>query len=587
MADYRDPSLPVEARVQALLAQMTLAEKIGQMTQAEKNSLSLEETRNRFIGSVLSGGGGSPSPNTPRAWLEMVTSFQQAALETRLGIPLLYGVDAVHGHNNVYGATIFPHNVGLGAARDPDLVERIGRATAEEVAATGILWNFAPTVAVPQDLRWGRTCEGYGEDTELVTRLGAAYIRGLQSTWPQVAATAKHFIGDGGTAFGSSKTIILNYRYLLDQGDTIMDQATLRARFLPPYRAAIDAGVLCIMVSFSSWNGVKMHAHQYLLTDVLKGELGFTGFLVSDWQAIDQIPGDYHNAVVTSINAGLDMIMVPFDYNSFISQATRAVESGEISMERIDDAVRRILAVKFRLGLFERPLAEPAAPASLGSQAHRALAREAVRKSLVLLKNDALRGALPIAKDTPVIFVGGQAADDIGLQCGGWTIEWLGARGNITPGTTILDGLKQAASPQARVEFNASGEFEGRADVGVAVVAEEPYAEGSGDREDLTLAADDATLIERIRARCKRLIVILISGRPLILTEQLLKIDSLVAAWLPGTEGAGVADMLFGDYPFTGKLPYTWPRSMSQIPMPSEGDGAPLFPFGYGLEVER
>jgi len=585
MTDYRDPSLPIGVRAQALLSQMTLAEKIGQMTQVEKNSLTLDETKDKFIGSVLSGGGGSPSPNTPRAWLEMVTSFQRAALETRLGIPLLYGVDAVHGHNNVYGATIFPHNVGLGAAHDPDLVERIGRATAEEVAATGIFWNFAPTVAVPQDIRWGRTCEGYGENIELVTALGAAYIRGLQSAWPQVAATAKHFIGDGGTTFGSSTTIIMNYRYLLDQGVVTMDEDPLRARFLPPYRAAVDAGVFCIMVSFNSWNGVKMHAHQYLLTDVLKGELGFTGFLVSDWQAIDQIPGGYHNAVVTSINAGLDMIMVPYDYDRFISEATQAVESDEISMERIDDAVRRILAVKFKLGLFERPLADPAALACVGSQAHCALAREAVRKSLVLLKNET--GALPIAKDTSVIFVGGQAADDIGLQCGGWTIEWFGARGNITPGTTILDGLKQTVSPKARVEFDSSGEFDGSADVGVAVVAEEPYAEGMGDREDLTLADGDVALIERMRARCNRLIVIVISGRPLILTDQLPKIDGLVAAWLPGTEGAGVADVLFGDYRFTGKLPYTWPRSMSQIPMPSGGGGARLFPFGYGLEVEK
>lgn len=585
MTDYRDPSLPVEARVQALLSQMTLAEKIGQMTQVEKNSLTLDATRDKFIGSVLSGGGASPSPNTPRAWLEMVTAFQRAALETRLGIPLLYGVDAVHGHNNVYGATIFPHNVGLGAARDPDLVERIGRATAEEVAATGVFWNFAPTVAVPQDIRWGRTCEGYGENTELVTSLGAAYICGLQGTWPPVAATAKHFIGDGGTTFGSSTTLIMTYRYLIDQGDVTLDEAILRTRFLPPYVAAITAGTLTIMVSFNSWNGVKMHAHKYLLTDVLKGELGFAGFLVSDWEAINQIPGGYHNAVVTSINAGLDMIMVPYDYNRFILEAAQAVESGEISMERIDDAVRRILAVKFKLGLFERSLADPAALACMGSQAHRALAREAVRKSLVLLKNE--NGVLPVAKDTPVIFVGGQAADDIGLQCGGWTIEWFGARGNITPGTTILAGLKQAVSPKARVEFDASGEFDGIADAGVAVVAEEPYAEGVGDQEDLTLTDGDVALIERMRARCNRLIVIVISGRPLILTEQLPKIDGLVAAWLPGTEGAGVADVLFGDYPFTGKLPYTWPRSMSQIPMPTEGDSAPLFPFGYGLEVEN
>jgi beta-glucosidase len=604
---YQDATQPVEKRVADLLSRMTLAEKIGQMTQVEKNSIVPEDITTYSISSILSGGGGSPANNTAEGWAEMTNGFQAQALKTRLGIPLIYGVDAVHGHGNLRGATIFPHNIGLGATRDPKLVERVGRATAEEMAATGIRWNFAPTVAVPQDIRWGRTYEGYSENPEVVSQLGAAYIRGLQSVNLQtdlsdpltVLATPKHFIGDGGTAWGTSTTNILNHPYMLDQGDMQVDEAALRALFLPPYQAAIEAGARSIMVSFSSWNGTKLHAHQYLLTDVLKGELGFKGFLVSDWGAIDQIPGDYYSDVVRSINAGLDMIMVPSDYKTFIATLMEAVNHGDVPLERIDDAVRRILKVKFELGLFEHPYSDPALLSLVGAETHRALAREAVRKSLVLLKNT--NQALPIAKDTPLIFVGGFAANDIGLQAGGWTIGWQGAQGNITPGTTVLDGIQQAVSAATRVEFNRFGQFDKFTDaqgnpliaeVGIAVVGEEPYAEGVGDRADLTLAESDVGLIDRMRAQSKTLIVIVISGRPLILTEQLPKMDALVAAWLPGSEGAGVADVLFGDYPFTGKLPYSWPRWNNQLPfafgtnLPMEGCDAPLFPFGYRLDTE-
>jgi beta-glucosidase len=449
---YQDARLPAGRRAERLLAQMTLEEKIGQMTQIEKNSITPEDVAAYFIGSVLSGGGGSPPDNTPKGWAEMVDGFQRSALDTRLAIPLLYGVDAVHGHGNLKGATLFPHNIGLGAAGDPVLVERIGRATAEEMIATGIFWNFAPVVAVPQDIRWGRTYEGYRENTGQVAALGAAYIRGLQGATPPVAATAKHFIGDGGTAFGTSTTVNNNQPYLLDQGDMQLDEDAARALFLPPYRAAVDAGALSLMVSFSSWNGTKMHAQEHLLIDVLRGELGFQGLLVSDWQAIDQIPGDYYADVVTSINAGLDMIMVPYDYRTFISTLTEAVEKGDVPMSRIDQAVTRILTLKFQLGLFERPFSDPAALDQVGTEAHRALAREAVRKSLVLLKNAGQ--ALPVAKDTPVIFVAGQAADDVGLQSGGWTIQWQGVPGSITPGTTILDGIRAAVDPATQVEFD-------------------------------------------------------------------------------------------------------------------------------------
>jgi beta-glucosidase len=423
----------------------------------------------------------------------------------------------------------------------------------------------------------------------------------MQGTAPRgtliALATAKHYIGDGGTVFGTSTTEF-GVPFLLDQGDMRVDEATLRALFLPPYQSAIDAGAQSIMVSFSSWQGKKMHAHKYLLTDVLKGELGFEGFVVSDWQAIDQLPGDYDADIVTSINAGLDMVMVPYDYTAFIDGLTRAVNQGRVPVERIDDAVRRILRVKFALGLFEHPYADPATLEHVGSDAHRALAREAVRKSLVLLKNESQ--TLPLPKDTPMIFVAGQAAADVGLQSGGWTIEWQGQAGAITPGTTILDGIRQAVSERTRVEYNRFGQFDSvtdaqgvprMAEVGIVVVAEPPYAEGVGDRADLTLPDADAVLIDHVRAQSRKVVVILLSGRPLIVTEHLPGWDAFVAAWLPGSEGAAVAEVLFGDYEFTGRLPYTWPRWNSQLPfdfenLPGEGCAAPLFPFGFGLETQ-
>jgi beta-glucosidase len=463
------------------------------------------------------------------------------------------------------------------------LVQRIARATAEEMVATGIYWNFAPVVAVPQDIRWGRTYEGYSENTELAAQLGAAYVRGLQDQTSVVAATAKHFIGDGGTKWGTSRT----EDYKLDQGDMQVDEATLRALYLPPYKAAIDAGAKSVMVSFSSWNGVKMHAQKKLITDVLKGELGFKGFVVSDWAGINQITPNYDEAIVTSINAGLDMIMVPDRYPAFIDGLTRAVKEGKVSPGRIDDAVRRILTVKFELGLFERPFADPALKVTVGSDAHRQLAREAVRKSLVLLKNE--NKTLPLAKDAVTIFVAGEA-DNVGMQCGGWTLVWQGRSGNEMPGTSILAGIKQAASQKTRVEYNRDGKFEGVADIGIVVVGEQPYSEGRGDRADLSLLDDQAKLIDCVKAQSKRVVVVLISGRPMIVADQLPKWDAFVAAWLPGTEGQGVADVLFGDYDFVGKLPYTWPRWNSQLPLdlnalPTKSCAAPLFPYGFGLTM--
>jgi beta-glucosidase len=586
---YRNAELPIEERIDSLLALMSLDEKIGQMTQVEKNSIPVEDVRTHFVGSILSGGGGFPAvANTPAAWAYMVNSFQAAALKTRLQIPILYGVDAVHGHNNLMGAVIFPHNIGLGAANDPALMERIGQVTASEMASSGIRWDFAPVVAVSQDIRWGRVYESYGENTELVTRLSVPYMQGLQGDSLanpfSALATLKHYIGDGGTAWGSST----QGSYMIDQGVTEVDEATLRELFLPPYEEGIEAGARSVMISYSSWGGMKMHAQKYLITDVLKGELGFTGFVVSDWGGIDQISGDYYLSVVTAINAGVDMNMVPTDYKRFLSTIKEAIEKGDIPMERIDDAVRRILRVKLEMGLFEHPYADDSQRDQVGSDAHRAVAQEAVSKSLVLLKND--NQALPASPNTALIYVGGVGANDIGMQSGGWTIDWQGKMGDITPGTTILDAIKQTVSANTTVTYAANGKFDDtttRADVCFAVVGERPYSEGVGDKADLSLSPSDIALTEHMRAVCNKLTVILISGRPMIVTEPLTNWDAFVAAWLPGTEGQGVADVLFGRQPFTGKLSFTWPRSMEQLPFDfndlGSGEEGPLFPYGFGL----
>ncbi len=597
--DYKDSQFDPAARADALLAQMTLEEKIGQMTLVAKDVLTPADVTTFYLGGVLSGGGGYPTPgNSAENWVKMINDFQQAALNTRLGIPMIYGVDAVHGHNNLYGATIYPHNIGLGATRNAELVQKIGRATAEEVAATNIYWDYAPVLAVSQDIRWGRIYESYSENTEVVTLLGEAYIKGLQGddlTAPTaVIASAKHYIGDGGTTWGSSTT----NDYKLDQGVTAGDEETLRRLYLPPYEAAIKAGAQNIMVSFSSWGGMKMHAQHYLITEVLKGELGFDGFVVSDWQALDQISPDYYQAIVTGINAGVDMNMVPYDYQKFITTVTEAVDKGDISQARIDDAVRRILLVKFRMGLFERrPVADETLLAGIGSADHRALARQAVAESLVLLKND--NQTLPLDKKTPTIFVAGALADDIGSQCGGWTIEWQGKSGDTTVGTTLLAAVKAAVSPETQVQFHPFGKFDeikdaaGNpliADVGIVVVGERPYAEGVGDKEKPALIASELNLIARVRERSKKLVLVVISGRPLVITDALPDADAVVAAWLPGTEGAGMTDVLFGDQPFTGKLSFSWPRTVAQLPfdfanLPTSGCNAPLFPFGYGLDT--
>jgi beta-glucosidase len=581
---YLDPMLSIEERVEDLLSRMTLEEKIGQMTLIEKNSLSKNDVAEYFLGGVLSGGGGFPrGHNNPEGWFEMVASFQAEALSTRLGIPIIYGVDAVHGHNNVKGAVIFPHNIGLGATRNPDLIYQIGQVTALETSITGIKWNYAPVLAVVQDIRWGRTYESYGEDPELVGSLGAAYIQGLQgsdlSAPSSVAATAKHFVGDGGTVWGTSE--LDNYH--IDQGDTQVDEETLRAIHLAPYFPALDAGTRIVMISFSNWNGKKMHAHEYLINEVLKGEMGFDGFVVSDWGGIDQVDPDFYTAVVTAINAGIDMNMVPYNAYLYTYALTSAVENGDIPIERIDDAVRRILTVKFELGLFENPLPDSPQFDLVGSDKHRALAQEAVSQSLVLLQNN--NNTLPISKNAKV-FVAGVDANDLGVQLGGWTIEWQGGKGNITEGTTILEGIEAIGGDN--VIFNRHGKFYNfnpPAEIGIVVIGENPYAEGVGDATDLNLAEADVALISRVAEQVDKLVVVLVSGRPLIISDHLDLADAWVAAWLPGSEGQGVAANLYGEHPFTGTLPVTWPANMDQLPLGAT-EGEPMFPFGFGLTTD-
>lgn len=566
---------PISERVEQLVSQMTLDEKIGQMTQAERNALaSISDIKTYYLGSLLSGGGSAPSTNSAQGWADMYDLFQQAALQTRLKIPIIYGIDAVHGHNNVFGATIFPHNIGLGCIRDPQLIQEAARVTAEEVSGTGIDWTFAPCIATVRDERWGRTYEGFGETLELSISMADAMVRGYQGTnlsdYGNILACAKHFLGDGGTVGGD------------DQGNVIDDEQTIRQLHLQGYVSAINAGVKSIMVSYSSINGQKMHGSKYWITDVLKDELGFKGFVVSDWQGIDQLPGDYKSDIQNSINAGVDMVMVPNNYKEFIQFLKELVNENKVSIDRINDAVRRILLVKFELGLFEKPFTDRSLTSTVGSNQHRDIARRCVRESLVLLKNQ--NNILPLSKNLNRIHIAGKNAIDIGNQCGGWTISWQGSSGEITPGTSIFHGIKAAVSSSTIITYTFDGINAGGADVGIVVVGETPYAEGNGDSQNLVLDQQDLTAINNFKNAGIPYIIILISGRPMIIDNVIDDCNAFVAAWLPGTEGQGIADVLFGDYNFTGKLSHSWPRSMNQIPI-NIGDTNydPLFPYGFGL----
>ncbi|XVF42573.1 hypothetical protein PTKIN_Ptkin01aG0374500 [Pterospermum kingtungense] len=596
---YKDPKQPVPVRIQDLMNRMTLEEKIGQMVQIERSVASAEVMKKYFIGSVLSGGGSVPAPQaSAKTWIDMINGFQKGSLSTRLGIPMMYGIDAVHGNNNVYKATIFPHNIGLGATRDPELAKKIGAATALETRATGIPYVFAPCIAVCRDPRWGRCYESYSEDPKIVQAM-TEIVTGLQGDMPanspkgvpfvagkkNVAACAKHFVGDGGTTKG------------INENNTVIDWHGLLSIHMPGYYTSIIKGVSTIMISYSSWNGIKMHANRDLVTGFLKNTLRFRGFVISDWQGIDRITypphANYSYSIQAGISAGIDMVMVPYNYTEFIDGLTYQVQNNIIPMSRIDDAVKRILRVKFVMGLFENPLADDSFVDQLGSQEHRELAREAVRKSLVLLKNgkSANDPLLPLPKRTSKILVAGTHADNLGYQCGGWTIQWQGLSGNnLTIGTTILTAIKNTVDSSTNVVYEESPDAEfvksNNFSYAIVVVGEQPYAETNGDSMNLTIPDPGPTTIANVCGAVK-CVVIIISGRPVVIQPYVDSMDALVGAWLPGTEGQGVADVLFGDYGFTGKLPRTWFKTVDQLPM-NVGDPHydPLFPFGFGLSTE-
>lgn len=598
---YMDPAQDVETRVEALLAQMTLEEKIAQMVQPEQAGVTAQDVKTYGFGSVLSGGGSAPaSGNMPKDWQSRVNALKNAALETRLGIPLLYGIDAVHGNNNVYGTVIFPHNIGLGATGDEELVERVGNAAAQEVRAIGVQWTFAPTLGNPQNERWGRTYECFSENPQEVAVYGAAYIRGFQGAADSeeyldeehVLACAKHFIGEGYTADG------------INQGNVEMTDeefdALLQSGVIDPYTAAVNEGVRTVMISFSSVNGVKCHENKHLIRDVLKGELGFTGLVISDYNAIQQLSGaTYKEQIRQGIEAGVDLFMEVYTWQDFMENVKSLVEEGSIAMEQIDDAVRRILRVKFEAGLFEEEVGsetEKALLKDIGSEEHREIAREAVRKSLVLLKNDVKdgRSAIEQLQDCQKISVIGQKANDLGMQCGGWTISWQGSAGKITKGTTILDGMMQQA-PDKEFTYSDTGEIGELNDAVIVVIGEGPYAETNGDRtaEELKIDSDDEQLLKSLEASLEESgkqditkIAVIIAGRPLDITEYLDDFDAVIMAWLPGSEGEGIADVLFGEYDFTGKLNYTWLKDFSNIDekFRDGNEDKVLFPVGYGLD---
>jgi len=586
------PFTVYQAQAREVLSQMTLEEKIGQMTQAEQDALKdFNDIKTYALGSLLSGGSSDPKAgNSVTAWADLYDHLQTEALKSRLGIPLVYGIDAVHGHNNVLGATIFPHNIGLGCTRNARLVETAARITASEVRATGINWTFAPCVTVPRDKRWGRTYEGFGEAPELARKLGEAAVRGFQlndlGNPLTVLACAKHWVGDGGTTMGTGTFGSPRPRQMVDQGDTRLSESELLRIHAQGYLGAIKAGVGSIMPSYSSWNGTKVSASRRLMTEILKQKMHFGGFLISDYNALDQITPDFKQAIAISINAGMDMVMVPKKYREFHQLLVALVKEGGVSQARIDDAVMRILQVKVAMGLMDKSrshLADRSLQARFGSPAHREIARQCVRESVVVLKND--KKILPLRRTAKRIHVAGKNADDIGNQCGGWTIDWQGKSGNTMPGgTTILAAIRNTVTAATQVTFSRDGTNADGADVAVVVIGETPYAEGIGDRTDLSLAAEDVAAIDNLNRAGVPVVIILVSGRPLLIEPVLSKCSAFICAWLPGTEGQGIADVLFGAHRPAGKLSMSFPRSMAEAAT-NVGDTnySPLFKYGYGL----
>jgi len=553
--------------IEALIAEMTLDEKIGQMTQSVwHNNVSPEVIRAKNIGSIIHTQGPTPGPNAID-WVNKFDEFQSSALQTRLGIPLLIAVDAVHGQNTFEGAVIFPHNIGMAATRNLGLIKQAAQITASEVAGTGFNWTFSPCIAMPQHEHWGRVYEGFTEDRDLTTAAVIASVRGHQGSnlanRNTIAATAKHFIGDGATEGG------------VEGGNAVMTDELMRERYLPPYAAAVDQGVAAIMVGFNSYNGLNMHQHTHLVTDVLKNELGFQGVVLTDWNGGLRF-GEPHKV----INAGIDMAMQPGNHEEFMSKLKLSIIDQTVPMSRIDDAVQRILAMKFSLGLFSEPFAKRELSLSVGSKAHRAVARQAVRESLVLLKND--NQALPLDASEPIAVVGTHA-NNSGLQSGGWSINWQGQTHSYAGATTILEGINSVSS---NVEYAEQGCYAGmQAQKAVVVVGENPYAEGVGDSDELWLSDEHKALITGCKNLNKKVIVILISGRVLVINQDLNNSDAFIAAWLPGSEGGGIADFLFAIDGFkpTGKSPYSWPVEFADIPIAPYAEHA-LFKFGYGLQ---
>ncbi len=592
----RNPQL--EQVLDQILARMTLGQKVAQMIQPEIGYLSVAQMRKYGFGSYLNGGNTAPygKKRAPVAlWLQYADEMYEASVDASQDgsrIPAIWGTDAMHGHSNVFGATLFPHNIGLGAARDPELIHRIGVATAKEVAATGIEWSFAPTVAVVRDDRWGRTYESYSEDPAIVKAYAGPMVSGLQGTLGQDflqgagrIATAKHFVGDGGTEKG------------IDRGDTLIDEQGLRDIHAAGYMTAISAGVQSVMVSFNSWNGKRLHGHQYLLTEVLKKQMGFDGFVVSDWNGHKFVEGCDLEQCAGAINAGVDVLMVPEHFEAFYHNTVRQVEQGIIPQARIDDAVRRFLRAKIRWGLLQRGKPSSRAesqPNAFNSAEHKALAREAVRKSLVLLKNN---GALLPLSPKSRILVAGDGADNIAKQAGGWSVSWQGtdnSNADFPNATSVYQGIRQQVEAAGgKVELAVDGDYRHQPDVAVVVIGESPYAEWFGDIQQLEYQQGDKrdlALLRRLKQQGIPVVTVFLSGRPLWVNPELNASDAFVAAWLPGSEGQGVADVLLRDakgkvqYDFHGKLSFSWPRSDQQFVI-NKGDAAyePLFAYGDGL----
>lgn len=576
------PKVSKETSIDELIASMTMEEKIGQMIQGARDMVSTGDIRNLMLGSVLSGGGSYPKNNTIEDWQEMIENYQSAALMTDKGIPIIYGVDAVHGLALVKNAVVFPHNIGIGAANDPELVYEMGAAVAEEMKLIRVPWNFSPCVAVNTDPRWGRTYECYSSDPAIVAKLAKAYIKGQMDHG--IAPTAKHYVADGGVKFGTGEG-----DFLIDRGDAIISEEELREIHLLPYKELIDSGVKIIMASYSSWNRVKMHENKYLLTDVLKNELGFKGFIISDYEAVSTLSGQtYEENIVKAVNAGIDMFMEAVSYKKAYDALLDAAKTGKVSEDRINDAVRRILTVKQEIGLFDDPYMEIVGREveNLGSEKYRKLAKQLVEKSLVLLKNDG--NMLPLKKGQK-IFVTGPAANDLGMQCGGWMQTWQGSmdRGmyKATEGTTILEGLLEYGS-KFGFEIITDEERANEADLVILAIGEVPYAEYTGDTADLSIVGDkahpdNAAAIELAKSLNKPVITLIIAGRNVLITDYIDDWDAVVMCYLPGTEGDGIASVLSGVAPFTGKLPMPYYKSVEDI---GKENPELLFDIGYGLE---